>query len=46
MKEYQETNPNSKTPILHLPDVERELIIRWMLRDYRPIFGGSPMGNK
>jgi ubiquinol-cytochrome c reductase cytochrome b subunit len=28
--------------IQHLTDIEREMIIRWMLRDYRPVFGGAP----
>jgi quinol-cytochrome oxidoreductase complex cytochrome b subunit/mono/diheme cytochrome c family protein len=27
--------------IAPLSDVEREMIIRWMLRDYRPVFGGA-----
>ncbi|MCI0353049.1 MAG: hypothetical protein L0Z53_26820, partial [Acidobacteriales bacterium] len=30
-----------ETPVLHLSDVDRELIIRWMMRDYRAVFGGQ-----
>ena len=44
LKEFRETNPGVKdSDLQHLTDVERELIIRWMLRDYRPIFGGAPI---
>jgi quinol-cytochrome oxidoreductase complex cytochrome b subunit/mono/diheme cytochrome c family protein len=27
----------------HLSDVDRELLIRWLLKDYRVIFGGDPI---
>jgi hypothetical protein len=36
---------NKDTSISHLTDVERELIIRWMLRDYRPVFGGAAIAK-
>ena len=29
--------------LFHLGDVERELIIRWLLKDYRLVFGGTPI---
>ncbi len=44
LQEFREGNPLAKEgDILHLSDVEREAIIRWMLRDYRPIYGGAPI---
>ncbi len=44
--EFREAN--EKTPdnmILELSDVDRELIIRWILRDYRPVYGGAPISK-
>ena len=42
LQEFLETNPGTKeNAIQPLLDVDREMIIRWMLRDYRPVFGGS-----
>jgi ubiquinol-cytochrome c reductase cytochrome b subunit len=29
--------------LVHLSDIDRELIIRWMLKDYRVVFGGEPI---
>jgi ubiquinol-cytochrome c reductase cytochrome b subunit len=31
------------TTMIHLSDIDRELIIRWLLRDYRVVFGGEPI---
>jgi quinol-cytochrome oxidoreductase complex cytochrome b subunit/mono/diheme cytochrome c family protein len=31
--------------LVHLSDVDRELIIRWLLKDYRPVFGGEPIAT-
>ena len=31
--------------LMQLTDVDRELIIRWLLKDYRLIFGGEPAGS-
>jgi ubiquinol-cytochrome c reductase cytochrome b subunit len=31
--------------VLHLTDVERELILRWLLEDYRVVFGGEPISG-
>jgi ubiquinol-cytochrome c reductase cytochrome b subunit len=28
--------------MVHLSDIDRELIIRWILKDYRVVFGGEP----
>lgn len=44
--EFRETN--EKTPdnmIQELSAVDREMIIRWMLRDYRPIYGGAAISK-
>jgi ubiquinol-cytochrome c reductase cytochrome b subunit len=30
---------------INLNDIDRELIIRWLLRDYRVVFGGSPLSG-
>lgn len=44
--EFRETNPGlPENMILHLSDIEREMIIRWMLRDYRPIYGGTTIAK-
>ena len=31
------------TKLVHLSDIDRELIIRWLLKDYRVVFGGEPI---
>jgi quinol-cytochrome oxidoreductase complex cytochrome b subunit/mono/diheme cytochrome c family protein len=31
------------TKLVHLSDIDRELIIRWLLGDYRVVFGGEPI---
>jgi hypothetical protein len=28
--------------LVHLGSIDRELIIRWLARDYRVVFGGKP----
>lgn len=43
VQELQDTAKG--TEVQHLPDIERELIIRWILRDYRPVFGGAPIAK-
>ncbi len=44
LKEFRDLNPTvTDKQIQFLTDVERELIIRWMIRDYRPVFGGAPI---
>ena len=34
---------DAATRVIHLSDIDRELIIRWLLRDYRVVFGGEPI---
>lgn len=42
MQEFRESDKLTKDNMIQqLSDVEREMIIRWMLRDYRPVFGGE-----
>jgi quinol-cytochrome oxidoreductase complex cytochrome b subunit/mono/diheme cytochrome c family protein len=36
---------NKATEPLHLGDVDRELIIRWLLKDDRVVFGGEPIAG-
>jgi len=43
-QEFMESS-GGKEP-LHLSDVDRELIIRLMTRDYRVVFGGAPVSMK
>jgi hypothetical protein len=31
------------TKVVNLSDIDRELIIRWLLQDYRVVFGGEPI---
>ena len=33
------------TRVLHLSDIDRELIIRWLLNDDRVVFGGEPISG-
>ncbi len=35
---------DAKTKVLHLSDIDRELIIRWLVKDYRVVFG-EPIGS-
>jgi quinol-cytochrome oxidoreductase complex cytochrome b subunit/mono/diheme cytochrome c family protein len=44
--EFQASNTDPKIAVLPLSNIERELIVRWMTRDYRVVFGGSPIGPK
>lgn len=32
--------------VIHLSDVDRELIVRFLTRDYRVVFGGQPIAGK
>ena len=46
LHEFRETNEKTPDKMIEvLPDVDRELIIRWILRDYRPVYGGAPISN-
>ncbi|HEV3204451.1 MAG TPA: c-type cytochrome, partial [Gemmataceae bacterium] len=33
------------TKVAQLSDIERELIIRWLIKDYRVVFGGEPISG-
>jgi ubiquinol-cytochrome c reductase cytochrome b subunit len=33
------------TRLAHLSEIDRELIIRWLLKDYRVVFGGDPISG-
>jgi ubiquinol-cytochrome c reductase cytochrome b subunit len=33
------------TRLVHLSDIDRELIIRWLLKDYRVVFGGESISG-
>ncbi len=46
LQEFRETHKDTKeNTIQHLSDVEREMIIRWILRDYRPVYGGTTIAK-
>jgi ubiquinol-cytochrome c reductase cytochrome b subunit len=46
LREFRETQKDTKeNTIQHLSDVEREMIIRWILRDYRPVYGGTTLAK-
>ena len=47
MQDFRDANPTKvkDNMIQELSDIERELIIRWILRDYRPIFGGTTISK-
>ena len=34
-----------KTKFVQMSDIDRELIIRWLLGDYRVVFGGEPIST-
>ncbi len=41
--EKQKKELDEATKVVHLSDLDRELIIRWLLKDYRVVFGGEPV---
>jgi ubiquinol-cytochrome c reductase cytochrome b subunit len=43
LQDASQKSQNDK--VIPLSDIEREMIIRWMLRDYRPIFGGAAIAK-
>jgi quinol-cytochrome oxidoreductase complex cytochrome b subunit/mono/diheme cytochrome c family protein len=46
LREFRETHKDTEeNTIQHLSDVEREMIIRWILRDYRPVYGGTTIAK-
>jgi ubiquinol-cytochrome c reductase cytochrome b subunit len=36
---------NAEVPVVHLSDIDRELIIRFVTRDYRVVFGGQTISG-
>ncbi len=46
-QEFQDTLPDkdAKPNVMPLSDIDRELIIRWMTRDDRVVFGGRPVAG-
>ncbi len=47
LKEFQDLQEKNelKTSIIPLSDIDRELIIRWLTRDYRVVFGGRTISG-
>ena len=46
MLEFRDNNRNlPEIMIQPLSDIEREMIIRWMLRDYRAVYGGATIAR-
>ncbi len=41
--EERKNEVDGATKLIHLRDIDRELIIRWLLGDYRLVFGGEPI---
>jgi mono/diheme cytochrome c family protein len=44
-KKKKEQEITEATKVIQLSDIERELIIRFVLRDYRVVFGGEPISG-
>jgi ubiquinol-cytochrome c reductase cytochrome b subunit len=54
LKEIRDDDPEAEvkqkqveeaTKTISLSDIDRELIIRWLLKDYRVVFGGEPISG-
>jgi ubiquinol-cytochrome c reductase cytochrome b subunit len=43
--DFRENEKNAPGKMIEMSDVEREMIIRWMLRDYRAVFGGATIAK-
>ena len=41
--EKKKKDVEESTRVVNLSDIDRELIIRWLLQDYRVVFGGEPI---
>ena len=37
--------PEEAKKLMQLTDLERELIVRWLTKDYRVVFGGEPISS-
>jgi ubiquinol-cytochrome c reductase cytochrome b subunit len=44
-KKKKEQEITEATKVIQLSDIERELIIRFLLKDYRVVFGGDPISG-
>jgi quinol-cytochrome oxidoreductase complex cytochrome b subunit/mono/diheme cytochrome c family protein len=44
-REEAEKRVEEATRLFHLSDIDRELIIRYVLKDYRVVFGGEPISG-
>jgi hypothetical protein len=44
-KKKREQDISEATKVIQLSDIERELIIRFLLKDYRVVFGGEPISG-
>jgi quinol-cytochrome oxidoreductase complex cytochrome b subunit/mono/diheme cytochrome c family protein len=44
-KDVKKKEIERSTRALHLNDIDREIIIRWVVKDYRPVFGGEPIAR-
>jgi len=45
LRDFRENKNNAPGKMIEMSDIEREMIIRWMLRDYRAVFGGAPIAK-
>jgi ubiquinol-cytochrome c reductase cytochrome b subunit len=43
--EERKQDIEKSTRVIHLNDIDRELIIRWLLKDDRVVFGGEPISG-
>ena len=44
LQEFFDSNPGfDPTHVVHLSDVDRELIVRWVTRNYQTVRGGVPI---
>jgi ubiquinol-cytochrome c reductase cytochrome b subunit len=44
-RKKKEKEINQAVKLIHLSDIDRELIIRYLLKDYRVVFGGEPISG-
>ena len=44
-QEFLESS-GKEAKLIHLSDIDRELALRFMMRDHRIVFGGAPIAGK
>ena len=44
-KKKKEQEIDDATKVIQLSDIDRELIIRFLLKDHRVVFGGEPISG-